>query len=128
MENNETAKQNGNAIKGVQGFQPGLPSANPRGRPKNDGRPLPSEIRKTVREGIDLLFANELPKLQEKLALLSNKDYCDFMIRLMEYYMPKLNRTMLDVTPETAQLIRTFSLGVPITPSIDITPDNESGH
>ncbi len=53
----------------------------------------PNNLTKESREAVSLIVKRQFPKFKRELKKLEGKDYCDVMLKLMEYHMPKLNRT-----------------------------------
>lgn len=58
----------------------------------------PNNLSKESREKISLIVKSNFPKFKKELKKLEGKDYCEVMLKLMEYHMPKLNRT--EITSE----------------------------
>ncbi|SHG34861.1 hypothetical protein SAMN05444483_10991 [Salegentibacter echinorum] len=60
---------------------------------KSSRKGKPNNMSKESREKISLIVQRNFPKLKRELKSLSGKDYCDVMLKLMEYHVPKLNKT-----------------------------------
>jgi len=53
----------------------------------------PNNLTKESREVVSSLINGNFPKFEKELKSLTGKDYCDVMMKLLEYHIPKLNRT-----------------------------------
>lgn len=59
----------------------------------------PNFLTKESREIVSLIAQNNFEKFETELKKLEGKDYCMVYLRLMEYHLPKLNRT--EITDNT---------------------------
>ena len=78
----------------------------------------PNNLTKESREAISTLISGNFPKFETELNSLTGKDYCDVMLKLMEYHIPKLNRT--EITGEGSEIRPVIiNLGSGINPDED---------
>jgi hypothetical protein len=65
--------------------------------PGNPGRPegVPNKVTKMQREFIQSLLDDQGPKIKDELKKLTGKDYISAVTCLLEFTIPKLNRTEL---------------------------------
>ena len=75
----------------------------------------PNNLTKESREVISSLVNGNFSKFEEELKTLKGKDYCDVMLKLMEYHVPKLNRTELIGDPNDYPTV-VINLGEGIKP------------
>lgn len=76
--------------------------------PGNPGRPegTLNKVTKIQREFIQTLLDNQQDKIKSELENLTGKDYLNVITCLMEFALPKLNRTELSADgPNTIQVI-----------------------
>ena len=65
---------------------------------KSSRKGKPNNLTKESREAISLIVKKSFPKFKKELKKLEGKEYCDVVLKLMEYHVPKLNRT--EITTE----------------------------
>jgi hypothetical protein len=72
--------------------------------PGNPGRPegTPNKVTKMQREFIQSLLDDQQPKIKTELQKLTGKDYITAVTCLLEFALPKLNRTELTADPDGA--------------------------
>ncbi|WP_051638138.1 hypothetical protein [Maribacter sp. Hel_I_7] len=65
------------------------------GKRENAGRPKGTPNKKTeaLRANVNMLIDDNWDSIQEDIKSLSSKDRVDTIIKLLEYSLPKLNRT-----------------------------------
>lgn len=60
---------------------------------KSSRKGKPNALTQESREKVSLIVEKNFPKLSRELKKLKGKEYCEIMLKLMEYHVPKLNRT-----------------------------------
>jgi hypothetical protein len=68
---------------------------------KSSRKGKPNNLSKESREKISLIVKGNFPKFKKELKKLEGKDYCEVMLKLMEYHVPKLNKTEITTDEET---------------------------
>lgn len=92
-------------------------SGNPNGRPKGSKNKATGELREFVNDFIN----NNRENLQNDFEALEPKERIDTLIKLMEYSLPKLNRTEVstDDPERTGNNVVVISLGEGINPDLN---------
>ena len=77
---------------------------------KSSRKGKPNNLSKESREKISLIVKQNFPKLKRELKKLDGKDYCDVVLKLMEYHVPKLNKTEIVADEE---IFRPVTINLP---------------
>jgi len=83
-------------MKGVKGFQKGVVT-NPQGRGGSTG----NKSKQKVRDAISNILDDNIDKVVTELGLLRGKDFLEFYTKFLEYGLPKLQRQIIEIDPET---------------------------
>jgi len=82
--------------KGYQGFQKGI-ITNPKGRGGSTG----NKNKQKIRDAISNILDDNIDKVITELGMLTGKDFLDFYTRFLEYGLPKLQRQIIEIDPDT---------------------------
>lgn len=95
-------------------------------RQKTGGRKkgTPNKDTKELRERISDLIDNNFENIQSDIDSLTPEKRLDFLVKLLEYSLPKLNRTELDTTLNSLDKRKPFD----IRDIYKFEGDEESGH
>ena len=83
-------------MKGVKGFQKGV-ITNPKGRGGSTG----DKSKQKIRDAISNILDDNIEKVVTELNGLSGKDFLEFYTKFLEYGLPKLQRQIIEIDPET---------------------------
>lgn len=78
----------------------------------------PNNLTRESREVISSLVNGNFSKFETELNSLTGKDYCEVMLKLLEYHIPKLNRTEIQSNEEAFKPI-IINLGRGINPDAE---------
>lgn len=91
--------------------------------PKGRGH-VPGKTTKEIREAYQFFVTGHLAEFDEWLKKMSEKDRFDVIIKMSEYFIPKLARVEQELGPETKRMIITWANGNRNPLPAETTPGN----